>query len=181
MKTISVAAVTAGGKTTVVGELKKRLPNSRSLHFDEYSFDGGVEDFQEWVRNGADYQVWGLAPLEEDILKVREEGGCEYLLLDYPFAYCHNAVRKYIDTAFFNDTPLDIALARRVLRDMGSATAEEIRLELKTYLEHARPAFVQMHRDILPSSDYVIDGAQSVEKITVDILAKFTEGGVLHD
>ena len=181
MKTISVAAVTAGGKTTVVGELKKRLPNSRSLHFDDYNFGGGVEDFPEWVRNGADYQVWDLAPLEEDILKAREEGDCDYLLLDYPFAYRHNAVKKYIDAAFFIDTPLDIALARRILRDMGSATGEEIRLDLEMYLKHARPAFVQMHRDILPSSDYVIDGGQSVENIAVDILAKLTEGGVLHD
>lgn len=40
MKIISVAAVTAGGKTTIVNELRKRLPNSQSLHFDDYTFEG---------------------------------------------------------------------------------------------------------------------------------------------
>ena len=37
MKIISIAAVTAGGKTTIVNELKKQIPNTKSLHFDEYS------------------------------------------------------------------------------------------------------------------------------------------------
>ena len=34
MKIISIAAVTAGGKTTIVNELKKQIPNTKSLHFD---------------------------------------------------------------------------------------------------------------------------------------------------
>lgn len=172
MKIISVAAVTAGGKTTVVNELKKRLGNSQSLHFDDYTFEGEVEDFHQWVRGGADYQVWDLTPLEKDILKLRAEGACDWLVLDYPFAYCHDAVKGYIDTAFFIDTPLDIALARRILRDMDAAGVQEIREDLKTYLEYARPAFVQMQRDILPSSDYVIDGSLSVDGIVKEILGK---------
>lgn len=49
MKIISVAAVAAGGKTTVVNELKKRLWNSQSLHFDNYTFEGEVENFYQWV------------------------------------------------------------------------------------------------------------------------------------
>lgn len=170
MKTISVASVTAGGKTTVVNELKKRLENSQSLHFDDYSFDGEVEDFPQWVRDGGDYQVWDLAPLEKDILKIRAEGAWDWLILDYPFAYRHDLIGPYIDTAFFIDTPLDIALARRILRDMPSATAEEIRGDLKAYLEYARPAYVRMQKDILPSSDHVIDGSLSVDGIVKEIL-----------
>ena len=55
MKIIAVSAVTAGGKTTVVNEIKKRLPRCASLHFDDYSFEGEVEDFHQWVLDGADY------------------------------------------------------------------------------------------------------------------------------
>ncbi len=172
MKIISVAAVTAGGKTTVVNELKKRLPGSRSLHFDDYTFEGEVDNFYEWVLDGADYHVWNLSPLEEDILKIKSAGECGYLLLDYPFAYCHDTIKPYIDTAFFIDTPLDIALARRILRDMGDSTADEIRSDLEIYLKYARIAYVQMQKDILLSSDFVIDGTLSVDEIVNEIAGK---------
>ena len=172
MKIISVAAVTAGGKTTIVNELKKRLPNSRSLHFDNYTFEGEVDNFFQWVLDGANYHVWNLTPLENDILKIRSEGICDHLILDYPFAYCHDTIKPYIDTAFFIDTPLDIALARRILRDMSDATADEIRHDLEMYLKYARIAFIQMQKDILPSSDYVIDGTLSIEDIVNEIVAQ---------
>lgn len=46
MKTIAIAAVTAGGKTTIVNELKKQIANTKVLHFDDYSFEGKVDNFQ---------------------------------------------------------------------------------------------------------------------------------------
>ena len=49
MKIIAIGAVTAGGKTTVVNALKSRLPRTASLHFDDYSFEGEVEDFSTWL------------------------------------------------------------------------------------------------------------------------------------
>ena len=40
MKIIAIAAVTAGGKTTIVNEIKQHVKNVKSLHFDDYSFEG---------------------------------------------------------------------------------------------------------------------------------------------
>lgn len=164
MKIIAIAAVTAGGKTTLVNALKERMPGVRSLHFDDYTFEGEVENFHQWVLDGADYNVWNLEPLEKDILKIRDSGKCEVLLLDYPFAYRNDRIAPYIDKAVFLDTPLDIALARRVLRDMGNATTDEIRADMEIYLTRARIAYVQMLKDILPSSDDVIDGTLDLEE-----------------
>lgn len=39
------------------------------------------------------------------------------ILLDYPFAYIHSEMREDIDFTIFIDTPLDIAIGRRILRD----------------------------------------------------------------
>lgn len=163
MKVIAIAAVTAGGKTTIVNELKNQIANTKALYFDDYSFEGEVDNFYEWTKQGADYNVWNLSTLVEDVIDIKNSD-CEYLLLDYPFAYCHKALRDYIDCAIFIDTPLDIAMARRVLRDMKNATGEKIRQEMETYLKYARIAYVQMLKDILPSSDYVIDGTKELSE-----------------
>ena len=170
IKVIAIAAVTAGGKTTIVNELKKKLPRAKSLHFDDYDFEGAVEDYYKWTIDGADYSVWNLEPLKKDIVDIINDDNCDYLLLDYPFAYCHKDIREYIDCAIFIDTPLDIAMARRVLRDMKDATANEIREEMKMYIQYARVAYVQMLKDIRPSSDYVIDGTKDLEEQVEEIL-----------
>ena len=169
MKIIAIASVSAGGKTTVVNEIKQQLKNAKSLHFDDYSFEGEVEDFYAWVKQGANYNVWNLSPLINDICKIKNNGNCDYLLLDYPFAYRHKELSKYIDFAIFLDTPLDIAMARRILRDMKNASGEEIRHDLEMYLLYARGAYVQMLKDILPDSDYVIDGTKELEEIVEEI------------
>ena len=62
-------------------------------------------------------------------------------------------------------------MARQILRDMGAASGDEIRNNLEMYLRYARIAFVQMHIDILPSSDYVIDGMKSIPDIVDEILS----------
>lgn len=170
MKTIAFASVTAGGKTTVVNGLKKKLPRAISLHFDDYSFEDEVEDFHKWVLDGANYGAWDLKPLKNDIISIKQSEKYDYLLLDYPFAYQHTEIKEYIDYAIFIDTPLDIALARRILRDMSNSTGEEIRNDIRMYLKYARIAYEQMLKDILPSSDYIIDGAKPVEILIDDIL-----------
>ena len=170
MKIIAVSAVTAGGKTTAVNAVKEKLPRCASLHFDDYSFEGEVDDFHQWVLDGTDYNVWNLSPLKADIENIISSGEYDYLLLDYPFAYRNDLIRDYIDCAVFIDTPLDIAMARRILRDMNNASADEIREEMNIYLNYARIAYVQMLKDIKPSSDYVIDGVQDLEYITMELL-----------
>lgn len=166
MKIIAIGAVTAGGKTTVVNALKARLPKTASLHFDDYSFDGEPDDLTEWASKGEEfYNVWDLSPLKADVEKIINSGEYDYLLLDYPFAYQNKMMKDYLDCCIFIDTPLDIAMARRVLRDMKDASADDIRNEMNTYLNSARMCYIDMLTEILPDSDHVIDGAMELEDI----------------
>lgn len=132
MKIIAIGAVTAGGKTTVVNAIKDRLPRTAALHFDDYSFEGEVEDYLKWTSEGADVNVWDLSPLKMDMERIIRSSKYDFLLLDYPFAYQHQMIKPYLNCCIFIDTPLDIAMARRVLRDMKEATADEIRSEMDT-------------------------------------------------
>ena len=165
MKIIAIGAVTSGGKTTLVNAIKDKLTRTASLHFDDYSFDGEVNDFYKWVSDGANYNVWDLSPLKADIEKIINSDRYDYLLLDYPFAYQNKMIKDYLDCCIFIDTPLDIALARKVLRDMKESSADDIRYEMDVYLKYARIAYVQMLQDILPISDYVIDGTKELKII----------------
>lgn len=167
---IAVAGVTAGGKTTTINELKKKMKGAKSLHFDDYDFEGEVDDFHQWVMDGADYNVWNLEPLKKDILKLTKDNEAQYILLDYPFAYKNDLIKPFIDCTIFIDTPLDIAMARRVLRDMHNATGDEIREDMSFYLKYARIAYEEMLNSILPNSDYVIDGSMQLDEIVIQIM-----------
>ncbi len=170
MKIIAIGAVTAGGKTTFINALKEKLPRAASLHFDDYSFKGEVEDFSKWESEGADVHVWDLSPLKEDIERIIRSGGYDHLLLDYPFGYQHRMIRNYLDRCIFIDTPLDIAMARRVLRDMKDSSADDIRNEMKAYLDYERPIYVRMLKDHLADSDNVIDGSKPLDDIVSEAL-----------
>ena len=165
MKIIAIGAVTAGGKTTVVNAIKDRLPRTATLHFDDYSFEGEVEDYLKWTSEGADVNVWDLSTLKMDMERIIRSGKYDFLLLDYPFAYQHQMIKPYLNCCIFIDTPLDMAMARRVLRDMKEATADEIRSEMDTYLNGARIAYTEMVKAHMSTSDYVIDGEKGLENI----------------
>ena len=171
MKIIAIGAVTAGGKTTVVNAIKDRLPRTTSLYFDDYSFDGEPDDFTKWVSKAEEfYNVWDLSPLKADVERIINSKKYDYLLLDYPFAYQNKMMKDYPDCCIFIDTPLDIALARRVSRDMKAASADEILSELDAYVRYQRPCYIRMLEDILPDSDYVIDGSKPLEDIVSEAL-----------
>ncbi len=78
-------------------------------------------------------------------------------------------IKDYLDCCFFIDTPLDIAMARRILRDMKDASADDIRDEMSSYLKYARPIYVQMQEEQISSVDHVIDGAKSLDDIIGEI------------
>lgn len=167
---ISVASVSGGGKTTIVRELNKKIKNSKAIYFDDYNFEGEIDDFNQWVMDGANYNLWNLKPLEEDILKLMEDDEVKYILLDYPFAYKNDLIKSFIDCAIFIDTPLDIAMSRRVLRDMKNATGDEIREEMSYYLKYSRIAYEEMLKTILPNSDYIVDGSIGIDEIVKKIM-----------
>ncbi len=171
---ISIAAVSGGGKTTVVNALCNKLTSSKSLHFDNYDFKEYPKDFFQWVKSGADYNAWGTEVLAKDIQSLIEEDSIEFLLLDYPFAYKNDKIAPYIDYSIFIDTPLDIAMARRIIRDMKYESMDLLISNLKVYMDKGRVAYLEMLNSIRPNSDLIVDGSTCVEVI-VDTIIKHIE------
>lgn len=79
-------------------------------------------------------------------------------------------MNEYIDLTIFIDTPLDVAMARRILRDFKNSNAEEIKIDMQSYLSGAREAYLVMLNTVKPNSDVVIDGSQGNEEIVGSVI-----------
>ena len=161
---ISIAAVSGGGKTTITSYLKGQLQNSKTISFDDYDFDG-PDNIIEWIDNGCNPDEWDLSALIRDIKKLGNEP-LDYIILDFPFAYLHTKIREFIDFAVFIDTPLDIAIARRIIRDFKNGSTEDIMLDLDNYILRGRRGYLNMLNTTKPNSDLIVDGTLSKSEIT---------------
>jgi uridine kinase len=161
---IAVAAASGGGKTTIINFLKNKLENCTVLYFDDYDFsnDPGDHQFNENLVE-YDYNKWELKPLINDVEKIIDECKYKYLLLDYPFSYVNNRFKKYINFSIYIDTPLDIAMARRLIRDYKDNN--DIKKEMEIYLKYGRKGYIDQINIVKPSCDLIVDGNNKPEKI----------------
>jgi len=175
---LCIAAWSGGGKTTVVHELLKRLPCSEAIYFDSYPIDFLKQDYYQWSVNGNDYNEWHLEAIADDIEKLLRES-LDYILLELPMGYANDMIAKYIDYTVFLDVPLDILLARTVIRDYCRRDPERRKLDspleslaerLTNYITHYRATVFNYIDKVKPSADYIVDGYRSAEEIAGDII-----------
>ncbi|AKG05798.1 hypothetical protein AAV35_011095 [Salimicrobium jeotgali] len=168
---MAVSSVSGGGKTAVARALKARVSSAEILSFDNYDFPGSPSDVVQWVKEGTDYNRWNLKPLAEDLnLLIKDVHSPEYIILDYPFSYKHDVIKGYIDFSIYIDTPLDIAMARRLTRDYSVETSSEILSALRFYLEYGREAYVEMENTIKSDADLIVDGTLPIADLVNSIL-----------
>ena len=166
--TIAIAGVSGGGKTALTTHLATHTNNAKALFFDDYDLDG-PEDVLEWIDRGAHVHEWDLEPIVADLKDLLKQP-LEYIFLDYPFAYQHTQMKEFIDLAVFIETPLDLALARRVSRDFQNSSGEEIVAQVNHYASHGRRAYLNMIETIQPDSDLLVDGTWTIETLADQIM-----------
>ncbi len=169
---IAINAVSGGGKTTITRELSKVLSNSAALYFDDRDYDAesGIDDICKWVDEGSDANLFNLELLIADIEALISKD-VDYILLDYPFGYRHEKVAQYIDISIFIDTPLDIALARRLTRDFKEENIKNVFDDLEFYLERGRDTYLISRKISMENADFVIDGSKIKNEIIEDIMS----------
>ena len=126
---IATSGSAAGaGKTTLMRKVAERLGDAVSVQFDAYEhLSTFPADNKQWVQSGADPDAFRTPELTEAVRALREGTSvihprlqtpvepAAYVVLEEPFGRGRNEMRGLIDFVVCIETPLEIALARRLL------------------------------------------------------------------
>lgn len=189
-----ISSVSGGGKTAVTQKLVELLKDALTLCFDAHDKTNiHPENLEAWLIEGGDYNAWETPVLTRDLqaltsgyhltspLDGSKVSPAEYVVFDAPLGRAHRDTGRFIDLMVFIDTPLDVAMARRLLRDMANAetnadeAVKRIGVELSSYLNGARQLYVEFQDRIKVQCDLVLDGCLSVDELAGEILARIPQ------
>ena len=193
---VTISSPSGGGKTEITKSVAKRLIDANSLFFDEYDDVDNIhpDSFYEWLKGSRDVNEWSTPQLASDMrllkngLPIKSVTGNgkiqpkKYTIVDYPFGNIHKETMDLIDLSVFIDTPLDVAMARRFLRDYSDFTINNLKsiiYDLNCYLKYSREAFLVQQKKIKPRCDFIVDGSQEIKLITENIVKEIRKK-VLH-
>ncbi len=185
---VAISGTSGSGKTSLVNAVAESLGEAVHLHFDDYATVSSYpQDMRAWIDAGADPAEWRTPKLGDDLraLKsgraIKAPGGSRidaapYAVLEEPFGRARPDVADLVDFVAFVDVPLEIALARRLLRDFDDGAPRQAegytrRLYgfLSTYVAVYRDAYVEGVRLARETCDIEVDGMKSVEEIAEEI------------
>ena len=182
---VAVSGMSGAGKTRVVRRAVEILGNAAALHFDDYiSVSTYPPDLQQWLAEGADVDVWRTPRLSDDIRALRagkavalpESGAvvepAEVLVLEEPFGKMRREMAGLIDLALHIDVPIDVMLARRLLRRLSEEReqyGESLLDQLRSDLEHhvASGRLLQARGAVVArdAADVVLEGTLSIDEL----------------
>ena len=198
---IAVSAVSGGGKTTLVKRTADLLEGT-ALFFDDYaSVSEYPPDIKKWVENGADVNEWKTPQFAQDLTALRRgdsivspiDGASilpsEFIVIEEPMGRERAEMATLIDFVAVIDTPLEIALTRRLLRDLGPISVENIEkatkkqlaegfVQIVTYMKDYLSGYLDAGRDLYiavleqakENCDLVLDGCLSVDKLAQQLV-----------
>lgn len=164
-KVIVISGVTAGGKTTLIQKISSYINSSYVISFDDYSIDAlpSAPSFDFFLENPREaVNQYDISLLMNDLIKVKDQ--YDIILVDFPFGYEHDVLKPFIDKVIYLKTPLDVAFARQIIRDYSDKNKESILDWANTYLNYARPIFVEHEKLVSSTADYLLDGMITSEE-----------------
>ena len=185
---IGISAYSGGGKSAVADQLATILDKATVIHTDDYDvFSTLPNDYGQWLRNGAPQSAISRPLLAQHMASLRAGAPITHPItrdIIYPTPFivfdCPDGrspdFADSIDLMVFLDTSLDVAMARRILRDYfsGSQTltpeqSQALHADLKGYLGYARAAYLQMDIAVKPGCDLILDGTESINALAKEI------------
>jgi uridine kinase len=181
---VAVTGPVGAGKTTLVNGLAARLPDACAIHFDHYQTvtKRPIDEIARWMRSGADpnaFQIPGLSEALAALLRGEPASDPKtgetipprrIVLLDTPFGTLHQETARFIDLLAWIETPLDVALARKVREftghfldardpDAGRSFVPWLHGYLGNYLDVVADLMRMQKEKLGAEADFAVDGS----------------------
>lgn len=199
---LGISAPAAGGKSTLVAALADRLDDAVTVHFDAYAATTQFPaNGAQWLADGADFTTWRSPQLATDLADLVAGKAVAHpktgepiqpaatMILEAPLGRAEPEVGRFIDFLVYIDTPLEVALARFVLRSLPTADSatddgqqlakriRDLRSFLQLYISDYRLAYREQIRQVKPASDLVVDGLRPVSELVPLVHTAVQEAG----
>ena len=179
MKIIAVAGGSGCGKTLFTALMVERLPKTVVLPLDSYYYDRPdhipSDQYDYDSSHAFDFELYqqqlGQLSSGKSVQKpsfVYETGKRatefteivpdKYLIIEGLHVLLHQNIRRLLSFAFYLESPLDVAVSRRCLRDIKDyeVSAE---YSLKQYLKFVRPVFFEQIQPTKQYADLVVENS----------------------
>jgi uridine kinase len=200
---VAIAGVAGAGKSSVVSELVKMLPDADAIHIDDYQriTREPLGKLQSWVDSGADFDEFEIPVLGEHLARLRNgepvtdpirmrtvEPG-RFVVFETHFGRAHRDTGQHIDVLVWLEVDLDIALARNLrsliqpmLPGGGLKPDAERLLALNAYLERyvgsVRPLLELQLARVREEADFCVPGGLT-PRLTAEAIVDFLGGAGL--
>ena len=189
LKIITISAISGGGKTTIVNACSDHL-NAEKLFFDDYfKKEHYPQDIKKWLERGADLNSWTCSPFTKALKSFKKKYiNKHYLFVEEPTGRCRKEVRKLIDYSIVIDTPPEIALSRRIMRNIENIPHEKLadfpkeelvkgfseligshKEYLRNYEISGRDMYINIQNQVLTEADLVVSWRLSVDEQVSEI------------
>jgi uridine kinase len=185
---ITISGASGSGKSTIAKMISERLQNSELIYFDAYQSSTNYPDPNDKTIQFDPRNI--ESPLFfADLCKLisgesihdpwnRRLNPARFFIIDEPFGRLRREMSNMVDAVIYIDTPLDIALARRTIRnidvDLKDHTSEEkltiVMNNLKAYLNSLGDAYKTVGYELSRQCDITIDGTRSLDEVSNQVM-----------
>lgn len=195
--TIAISGPSGSGKSTLIKQLKDKLTDAVSYHFDDYaSTHKYPDDLFTWLEEGADPKLVLNADFNRDLNELVQGRSirlpnnqlikpAKYIIVEEPFGRGRKGMAELIDFVVCIDIPLEMALARRVLEGIQKAestpseTLKKVEEYLSQYLMGVRDLYQVINNKVMTECDLIIYGLDPTNVMADNIIKELKKRSIL--
>ena len=184
---IALSGPSGAGKSTVIQNLISLFDNAVALRFDDYIDTSTYPPVTEWLEGGANPEEFFTPRFVADIRSLKEGGSifhpetkakigpASFIVIEEPFGKARTKMHALIDFHVQIEIPLEIALARKIMRDFlsnledPSESLKRTKSYIDFYLRSGRALHIAVRNRASQDCELLVDGTLPSETVAQKI------------